>query len=120
MSRGREFSSLNDRTREPLNADSELYNQRDIFKQNLLGDHSVADPPDPMPNSDVKRSSADGSVGSPHVRVGHRQAPLLKSPSGDGLFLRSPPAGVSGVNTEFFAFRPGLTGVKKDENFVLT
>ncbi|WP_206744403.1 MULTISPECIES: hypothetical protein, partial [unclassified Salinivibrio] len=22
----------------------------------------------------VKRSSADGSVGSPHVRVGHRQA----------------------------------------------
>ena len=41
---------------------------------NLLGDHSVVDPPDPMPNSEVKRSSADGSVGSPHVRVGHRQA----------------------------------------------
>ena len=33
------------------------------------------DPPDPMPNSVVKRNSADGSVGSPHVRVGHRQAP---------------------------------------------
>ena len=32
------------------------------------------DPPDPMPNSEVKRNSADGSVGSPHVRVGHRQA----------------------------------------------
>ncbi len=32
------------------------------------------DPPDPMPNSVVKRNSADGSVGSPHVRVGHRQA----------------------------------------------
>jgi len=44
----------------------------------------------------------------------------LKSPSGDGLFLRSRPAGVSGVNTEFFAFRPALTGMKKDENFVLT
>ena len=44
------------------------------FIKNLLGDHSVADPPDPMPNSEVKRSSADGSVGFPHVRVGHRQA----------------------------------------------
>ena len=35
------------------------------------------DPPDPMPNSVVKRNSADGSVGSPHVRVGHRQALIL-------------------------------------------
>lgn len=40
----------------------------------LLGDHSVVDPPDSMPNSEVKRNSADGSVGLPHVRVGHRQA----------------------------------------------
>ena len=40
----------------------------------MLGDHSIMDPPDPMPNSVVKRNSADGSVGSPHVRVGHRQA----------------------------------------------
>ena len=32
-------------------------------------------PPDPFPNSEVKRSRADGSVGFPHVRVGHRQAP---------------------------------------------
>ena len=48
-------------------------NQR---RKNLLGDHSVADPPDSMPNSEVKRSSADGSVGFPHVRVGHRQAPI--------------------------------------------
>ena len=44
----------------------------------LLGDHSNLDPPEPMPNSVVKRISADGSVGSPHVRVGHRQAPNLK------------------------------------------
>ena len=29
-----------------------------------------------MPNSEVKRNSADGSVGLPHVRVGHRQAPI--------------------------------------------
>ncbi|ORP36594.1 acetylornithine deacetylase, partial [Vibrio cholerae] len=26
------------------------------------------------PNSEVKRNSVDGSVGSPHVRVEHRQA----------------------------------------------
>ena len=30
-------------------------------------------PPDPIPNSEVKRRCADGSVGLPHVRVGHRQ-----------------------------------------------
>jgi hypothetical protein len=34
-------------------------------------------PPDPIPNSEVKHSIADGSVGSPHVRVGHFQAPNL-------------------------------------------
>ncbi len=32
-------------------------------------------PPDPIPNSVVKRNSADDSVGSPHVKVGHCQAP---------------------------------------------
>ena len=47
--------------------------------KNLLGDHSVVDPPDSMPNSEVKRNSADGSVGLPHVRVGHRQACILFS-----------------------------------------
>ena len=46
-------------------------------KQNLLGDNSLVEPPDPIPNSEVKRKRADGSVGSPHVRVGHRQAPNL-------------------------------------------
>ncbi len=45
-----------------------------VNNPNLLGDHSIMDPPDHMPNSVVKRNSADGSVGSPHVRVGHRQA----------------------------------------------
>ncbi len=45
--------------------------------KNLLGDHSVLDPPDSMPNSEVKRNSVDGSVGSPHVRVEHRQAFIL-------------------------------------------
>ena len=40
----------------------------------MFGDHSELDPPDPIPNSEVKRFSVDGSVGSPHVRVEHRQA----------------------------------------------
>ena len=31
------------------------------------------DPPDPIPNSEVKRHHADGSVGLPNVRVGHRR-----------------------------------------------
>ncbi|MGR5518352.1 hypothetical protein ACPV5H_23395, partial [Vibrio harveyi] len=38
--------------------------------------------------SEVKRISADGSVGLPHVRVGHRQALNLKKPTREsGLFL---------------------------------
>jgi hypothetical protein len=37
------------------------------------GGNSEREPPDPIPNSEVKTLSADGSVGSPHVRVGHCQ-----------------------------------------------
>jgi hypothetical protein len=40
----------------------------------LLGNNSVLDPPDPIPNSEVKWNCADDSVGSPHVKVGHCQA----------------------------------------------
>jgi hypothetical protein len=41
-----------------------------------------------MPNSEVKRRSADGSVGSPHVRVGNCQASIKKNPGpqGPGFF----------------------------------
>ena len=46
----------------------------------MLDDHSELEPPDPIPNSEVKRLSADGSVGFPHVRVGHRQALNPKTP----------------------------------------
>ena len=46
----------------------------------MLGGNSAVEPPESMPNSEVKRSSADGSVGFPHVRVGHRQAPIQESP----------------------------------------
>ena len=41
------------------------------YATSLLSDNSECDPPDPIPNSEVKPLSADGSVGSPHVRVGH-------------------------------------------------
>ena len=46
------------------------------FPTELLDDHRALEPPDPIPNSAVKRRIADGSVGFPHVRVGHRQAPI--------------------------------------------
>ena len=55
----------------------------------MLGDHSEVEPPDPIPNSEVKRFSADGSVGSPHVRVGHCQAPnkITLTGNGQGFFM---------------------------------
>ena len=51
-----------------------------VVHNELLDDHSELEPPDPIPNSEVKRLSADGSVGFPHVRVGHRQALNSKRP----------------------------------------
>ena len=55
----------------------------------LLGDHSDCDPPDPISNSEVKPVSANGSVGLPHVRVGHRQALNLICPSYAGVYFLS-------------------------------
>jgi hypothetical protein len=54
----------------------------------LFDDNRAVDPPDPIPNSEVKRSIADDSVGSPHVKVGHRQALIPKTPivSSVGVF----------------------------------
>ncbi|EEP45275.1 hypothetical protein CGSHi7P49H1_00365 [Haemophilus influenzae 7P49H1] len=43
--------------------------------------YSAVDPPKTIPNSEVKRCNADGSVGFPHVRVGHRQVIRYKSKS---------------------------------------
>ncbi len=56
----------------------------------LPDDNRALEPPDPIPNSDVKRCIADGSVAFRHVRVGHRQASNNKHPnrvSGWGVFL---------------------------------
>ncbi len=51
-----------------------------LTSKNLSGNHSIVVPPDPIPNSEVKRNRADGSVGSPHVRVGHFQTPNTTKP----------------------------------------
>ena len=57
---------------------------------NLSGGHSDVEPPESFPNSEVKHVSADGSVGLPHVRVGHRQGLIPKKVPDQmvgGLFL---------------------------------
>jgi hypothetical protein len=48
------------------------------FPTSLPGGYSEWEPPDPIPNSEVKLLSADDSVGFPHVKVGHRQALIAK------------------------------------------
>ncbi len=46
----------------------------------LPGGNGEWEPPDPIPNSEVKLLSADDSVGPPHVKVGHCQALNAKPP----------------------------------------
>ncbi len=43
----------------------------------MLGDNSECAPPESISNSEVKPLSANDSVGFPHVKVGHRQAPYF-------------------------------------------
>jgi hypothetical protein len=59
------------------------------------GGNSKWEPPDPIPNSEVKLLSADGSVGLPHVRVGHCQDLIPKNPciACRGFFFLSPRVG---------------------------
>ncbi len=44
------------------------------------GGHSEQEPPDPIPNSEVKMFCADGSVAVGHVRVGRCQGLKPESP----------------------------------------
>ena len=60
--------------------DAQDGNHRFALHTSLPGDHRELEPPDPLPNSVVKWFIADGSVGFPHVRVGHRKASKLKTP----------------------------------------
>ena len=62
------------------------------------GDHSVVEPPGPIPNPEVKRRSADGSGTTGPVRVGRRQViARLQLTLGPGSFFArmSNPADVS-------------------------
>ena len=55
----------------------------------MPGGNSELVPPDTIPNSEVKRFSADGSTWFPRARVGHCQALITKGPdalSVSGLF----------------------------------
>ncbi len=45
-------------------------------------DNSELVPPESISNSEVKRFCANGSVGFPHARVGHRQDLFASSPFG--------------------------------------
>ena len=89
------------------------------------GSHSDTVPPDPIPNSEVKRISADGSVGLPHVRVGHCQVPLRETRLTAG-FLRLEETKIMGaehINPHFPPAKPQL-GVRvlyyfKHQNIVI-
>ena len=56
-----------------------VLHERDL-RTSLPGGHSEWVPPDSISNSEVKTLSADDSVGSPHVKVGHCQAFILQTP----------------------------------------
>ena len=63
--------------------------QRSAARANSFpGGHGGREPPDPIPNSEVKTLCADGSVAVGHVRVGHCQDPI-EAPDGNvgGFFF---------------------------------
>ena len=66
-------SQVHEILRDPMN--------RFVLHTSFPGDHRELEPPDPLPNSVVKWFIADGSVGFPHVRVGHRQDSKKENPS---------------------------------------
>ena len=53
----------------------------------MPGEISEREPPDPISNSEVKTFSANDSVGSPHVKVGHCQAFMQKETVPCGRFF---------------------------------
>jgi hypothetical protein len=60
-----------------------------VSVKGLPGGHSEREPPDPIPNSEVKLLSADDSVVFHHAKVGHCQAfnPKPREPKAHGVFL---------------------------------
>ena len=74
-----------------------------VSRTSLPGGNSEREPPDPISNSEVKTLSADGSVGSPHVRVGHCQALNINPPvrMDRGFFRLNPGSGEKGSEPNF-------------------
>lgn len=64
------------------NKEQRTKNKEEIEKviKDFPDGHSAVVPPESIPNSEVKRSNADGSVGFPHVRVGHHQGLIREKP----------------------------------------
>ena len=60
--------------------------QSDLNITDFPDGHRAVEPPDPIPNSEVKSSIADGSVVFRHVRVGHYQG-FTNGPSITRAFL---------------------------------
>jgi hypothetical protein len=56
------------------------------LETSLLGDHSEREPPDPIPNSEVKPLSVDDSVAVCHAKVENCQA-LIFTIKPDKLLL---------------------------------
>ena len=57
-----------------------------LERRRASGDHGAVEPPVPIPNTEVKRRSADGSIAIGYARVGRCQYlphPVLR----DGVFL---------------------------------
>ena len=83
------YAPTADRTRfvrgNPTRACAQLSASRPATLHPLPGDNSCVVPPDPIPNSEVERANADGSV-HPHARVGHRQGLTPKPPASAGGF----------------------------------
>mgnify|MGYP003360043664 CR=1 FL=1 len=67
--------------------ESDAKHQRELNVTGFPDGHRAVAPPEPMPNSEVKRSIADGSVGLPHVRVGHCQVLIQSLRETGGFFL---------------------------------
>ena len=59
----------------------------EALEHQFPGDHSRLDPPDPISNSVVKRTSAYDSVVFHHVKVGHRQDLSSKAAEYAAFFL---------------------------------
>ena len=74
--------------------------KKKVIKTEYSGDYSAVVLPESIPNSEVKCRNADGSVGIPHVRVGHRQIEFKRN------------------ITAFFLSRP--TSIRTKNNLIFT